>query len=235
MDSGIPPDVGEPVTAVIHMAAKANFVDRCFGPIFADNLSAAVALARWAAQKDALFVFASAAGVHGRQGSVGSGSKLDPQDDYTLSKLASEVAIRAVAPRTLSLRIGGVYGIDGPAHLGLNQAITRAVREATVPMIRGGGHALRNYICVEDVARWIRHLMHSRGSSSAPLHETVYVAHTEHMTVREYIAEIAAIVCGSAPIEVPGAEVDDFTVRSDPPPFDLMSFQNYLRRLCDRE
>jgi nucleoside-diphosphate-sugar epimerase len=235
MAGGSPPDVDGPVTAVIHMAARANFVDRCFGPVFVDNLAAAVSLACWAAQKHALFVFASAAGVHGRQGSVGSGSALDPQDDYTLSKLASEVAIRAAVTRTLSLRIGGVYGIDGPSHLGLNRAITGAVREAALPTIEGPGRALRNYICVEDVARWIRLLVQARNSSRGPLHETVYIAHTESMSVREYITEIADIVCRSAPIEVPGAEGGDFTVRPDTPPFDLTSFQDYLRRVCGRK
>lgn len=234
MIAGPPPAVEGPVTCVVHMAAHADFVDRSLGPVFADNLSAATSLACWAAAKGALFVFASTVGIHGRSGSVGAGSPLDPQDDYTLSKWASEVAIRAVTTRSVCLRIGGVFGVDGPAHLGLNRALTEAVRRGTVPTIKGPGRALRNYICAQDVARWIRHLIDARTSTPDPMHETVYVAHTEIMSIRDYITAIAEVVCGSAPDEAPGAEGGDFTVVPDATPFELVSFQDYLRRACAR-
>ncbi len=62
-----------------------------------------------------------------------------------------EELVRTTAGPAAVLRIAGVFGLDGPPHLGLNRAIAGALR-GEVPTLVGEGSGRRNYVYVHDLA-----------------------------------------------------------------------------------
>ncbi len=147
------------IDAIVHLATKVGFGDLFLGDIFAANVAATASLLLLAKQWDAVFVFASAALVSGNNTTQIDRETSDrPDTAYMKSKWLSEQLVQASGVCSAILRIGGIFGLDGPTHLGLNRAIKR-VSDGHPPIMTGRGSAKRNYIYVKDVARIISNVL----------------------------------------------------------------------------
>jgi len=143
------------VDVVIHLGAKIGWDGSTKAQLFAPNVLATAELSKWAKRIGAYFIFASAAIVCGvNTPLIDSKSVPNPDTDYGYSKWLAEEAIRTSRVRQAILRIAGIFGKDGPDHLGLNKSIKEALN-GNVPVLYGSGDIKRNYIYVEDVVNII--------------------------------------------------------------------------------
>lgn len=139
-------------TAIVNIAAKADFGPDALARLYPVNTLAPAIMAKYCRQNDAYLIQISGTLVHGqRVERVGAATPLGPDNDYGRSKLLAEQMIEASGALALRLRVGGIFGMAGPDHLGLNRAI-RAAANGIKPKIVGEGRALRNYVHVEDLA-----------------------------------------------------------------------------------
>jgi nucleoside-diphosphate-sugar epimerase len=147
------------------------------------------------------FVYASTAIVCGvRTENITRVSPVCPDTEYAKTKWLGEEIIAATGVSHCTLRIAGIFGLNGPEHLGLNRAIDGAVR-GELPVMVGAGSARRNYVYVKDVAQSILHVLETRLSGQHLL------AGSETLSV----AEMLKIVCdnflaGQPPEERVGLE-----------------------------
>jgi len=143
------------VDALIHLGAKIGWDGTSKEKLFKPNVLATAELANWAKGIGAYFVFASAAIVCGVKNThITSSSALNPDTDYGYSKWLAEEIIQMSEVKHAILRISGVFGKDGPPHLGINKAINDAMN-GTAPLQCGSGKIKRNYIYVKDLCRII--------------------------------------------------------------------------------
>ena len=81
-------------------------------------------------------------------------TKLKPINHYGKSKLKAETFIKKIDCKYTILRFGGIYGKNGPTHLGINKFIKDALTGKKINFY-GNPKELRNYIFVSDAARMI--------------------------------------------------------------------------------
>jgi hypothetical protein len=131
-------DVSKPVlalererpTAIINCAVMPDFrVDAPRDALNQVNRDLPARIARWCAQNDAHLVQPSAAIVHGvRFEHASPNAPINADTPYGQSKLEADEAIVASGCSHTIFRLGGIYGHNGPKHLGLNSAITAALQ-----------------------------------------------------------------------------------------------------------
>ena len=144
-----------PYDAIVHLGAHIGLSGATESEMFIPNVLSTGCLAYLAHLWDAHLVFASTAIVHGiKNERISLESPILPDSAYAKSKWLGEQLLWSSNVRHCVLRIAGVFGCDGPTHLGLNRAIDEAVK-GEVPNQIGSGTALRNYIYVKDVAQAI--------------------------------------------------------------------------------
>lgn len=138
--------------AIINCGASVDISKNSLARQVPVNCLAPGILATWASRHGALFVQTSTIVVHGVQVVRADHlAPVQPDTDYARSKSLAEELIKASGCRSTIIRIGGIFGISGPDHLGLNRTI-RSAASGTVPTVKGDGAALRNYIHVRDAA-----------------------------------------------------------------------------------
>lgn len=144
----------QPVNAVIHLGAKVDWnLQR--SNLFVPNVLATANLVNWAKSIGAYFIFTSTATICGASNPlITKDTKVNLDTDYAYSKWLAEEIIKMSRVPYLILRISGIYGKNGPQHLGLNNAITGAL-QGKPPIQIGKGDIKRNYIYVEDLSRII--------------------------------------------------------------------------------
>jgi UDP-glucose 4-epimerase len=159
-------DLADPVTilalakgrrydAIVHLGAHIGWSGAAESEMFAPNVLATGCLAYLAGLWDAHVVYASAAIVHGvRNELINSESPVNLETAYVKSKWLGEQLLEASNALHCILRIAGVFGCNGPTHLGLNRAKDGAIKGEPLLQI-GSGTALRNYVYVKDVAQAI--------------------------------------------------------------------------------
>ncbi|MEN6374682.1 MAG: NAD(P)-dependent oxidoreductase [Smithella sp.] len=223
--------------AIIHLAAGVDFQSDLNIVQYNVNTVATAKLAAYACEKDSYFIFASMVGVHGSKPTeFDDTTPINPENNYAMSKYLAEVIVRTFTSNYTILRIGGIYGLDGPAHLGLNSAITNAYHKKAVPTIKGPGTAKRNYICVSDVAQWIIYLLGCYEANGYKLdqhtRETLYLAGPEVMTIENYLQVVADILLSGVDINrINGPASKDMVIKFTPFPFTPTTFRNYLQSL----
>ena len=142
------------VNAIIHLGAKVDW-KATKSDLFVPNVLATTTLVNWAKNIGAYFVFASTATVCGVNNPlITKDTKPNPDTNYGYSKWLAEEIINTSGVEYLILRISGIYGRDGPQHLGINNAITGAL-QGKPPIQFGKGDIMRNYICVGDLSKII--------------------------------------------------------------------------------
>ncbi len=218
--------------AVVHLAAHVDFSLNLDIAQYDVNTVSTIKLSAYAKAQNAYFVMASMVGVHGSNyAMVDKDTPLNPENHYALSKYLAEEVVRTYVDNYSILRICGVYGLGGPAHLGLNTAISNAVREKKPPVLSGVGRAKRNYICVLDVDRWILYLI-QRCETGKTSRETLYIAGPEVLTIEQYLEIIVdTVLPGEDLVRAEGNNGKDFIVRSSLPPFEIRTFRSYINSL----
>ena len=231
------PEEMPPYDIIIHLSAHVNFGQSLEITQYNVNTVSTIKLAAYSRDHKAYFIFASTVGVHGSQYAViDKDTLIKPENHYAVSKYLSEEVIKACLQNYSILRICGIYGLDGPEHLGLNRAISNAVHKKKVPVLMGPGKAKRNYICVQDVARWILYLVNNYEvvphSTELGIKEILYLAGPETMTVEEYLELITETILGGMELErKSGPESQDLVVRASSAPFSELTFKQYLSSL----
>ena len=143
-----------PVNAIIHLGAKVDW-KATKTALFVPNVLATANLVNWAKNIDAYFVFASTATVCGvNNPQITKDMKPNLDTNYGYSKWLAEEIIKMCGVEYLILRISGIYGRNGPQHLGINNAIAGAL-QGKPPIQFGKGDIKRSYIYVEDLSKVI--------------------------------------------------------------------------------
>lgn len=230
--SAFPADIPK-FDIIVHLAAKAYFGPDLDLEQYVVNTISTGALASLAKRNNAFFIFASAAIVHGDAVVMGRSTPLMPLSQYAMTKVLAEEIIRQWTQDYVFLRIAGIYGLDGPEHLGLNRSISQAYYNRVVPKLKGNGEARRNYICVNDVAKWIEALIYERASGVIPKEKILYLGGPEMLTVKEYLTSVANVLTNfKHPILEQGLPVKDFMLEADLPAFKMTTFEEYLNLLA---
>ena len=231
------PEAIPPCDIVIHLAAHVSFSKNLEIIQYNVNTISTMKLVAYARNHEAYFIFSSTIGVHGSQCAViDEGKPVNPENHYALSKYLSEEVIKTYLDNYSVLRICGIYGLDGPEHLGLNRAISNAVHKNIVPVLKGQGKAKRNYICVHDVSQWILHLVNNyetiSRSTKTGIKEIIYLACQEVLTIENYLNHIVEEVLPGMKLErIDGPESSDLIVKTSPAPFPQLTFKQYLESL----
>lgn len=218
---------------LVHLAAAVDFSPSLDYALYRANVSATARLAVRCVVHGMPLLLASTVGVHGAAEAPGPATPLAPATHYGLSKLLAEDVARATAPSSMLLRLAGLYGLDGPAHLGLNAAITGAVRQAEPPLLRGPGQARRNYLWVQDAARWIASLAGEVAAHPLAGTQVRYLAGPEDLSIREYLSAIVdTLLPGREMRREEGGDGADCLVAADPSPVPLTPFAAALREMA---
>ena len=176
------------VDAIVHLGAKIGWTGETVRELYMPNVVATAVLANWASRNGAHFIFASAAVVCGAKNRlISTKSMPNPDTDYGYSKFMAEEMIKMSGAKYAILRIGGVFGKDGPKHLGLNRAISEAL-DGKVPVVNSDGRIKRNYIFVKDLAAFIASCLEQE------IEGTHLVASRNSDTIRSMIETICRLI-----------------------------------------
>jgi nucleoside-diphosphate-sugar epimerase len=150
---------------IVHLAAHANFSSTFNSETYNTNCLANLKLINAISRIDVHFVFASnalIAGLSTEQIKVDSAD--NPDIPYNISKYISENYLESKLKNYSIIRIGGIYGYDGPKHLFLNRLINEAIEGNLDFKITNNGRGERNYIYVKDLCNWIIEIINSRST-----------------------------------------------------------------------
>jgi len=222
---------------VIHLAAYVDFSLNLDIAQYNVNVVSTIKLADYAKSHNSYFILASMVGVHGgSQTLIDKHTPINPENNYSMSKYLAEEIVKTYVDNYSILRICGIYGLDGPKHLGLNRAINDAVHKRKLPVLSGSGSAKRNYICVLDVAGWIMYLVkHFKIESAAKrerIQEILYMSGPEIMTIEDYLQTIVGVVFPKMDVnKIEGDDPKDYVVKASPASFTLVTFREYIKSL----
>jgi nucleoside-diphosphate-sugar epimerase len=145
---------------IVHLAACADFRNVFGKEVYDVNCLVNLALANVCKKLNVHFIFASNALIAGMQNEhISPESPDNPDIPYNISKYISEQYITKEVNDYCILRIGGIYGYNGPEHLFLNRAIDNTLNKKGMFNIQNDGLGRRNYIYVEDLCSWIINLI----------------------------------------------------------------------------
>lgn len=210
-DSILALDKSRRFDAIVHLGAHIGWSAATGGQMYVPNVLSTGCLAELARRWCSHIVYASAAVVCGvRTERIAEESPVILDTPYAYTKWLGEQLIEASGAAHCILRIGGVFGVRGPSHLGINRAIKNAL-EDEVPVQIGAGRAIRNYLYVEDVARTITHVL-EEGVCGRHL-----MAGSETLSVAAMLQTICDVFLpGQEPILKDGEEASDQVVQPSP-------------------
>lgn len=169
---------------IVHLASAIGWSGLSYEDMFVSNVLATGALGHIACQMGSNFIFASAALVHGKSSdSINDFSQINLDTEYARTKYEAELLLKSILPEACILRIGGVFGHNGPSHLGINRSISEAI-SGVVPVLYGDGENLRNYIYVDDLTLIISDIVAREVSG------TFLIAGQEALSVKSMLQEI---------------------------------------------
>lgn len=214
-----------PLAAIVHLAAKVDFSASDVSPLFQTNIVATATLAEFARRRGIRFVFASSALVAGSRASlIARDSPPNADTPYAKSKWIAEALIAASGVSGAILRIGGIFGLNGPSHLGLNRAI-HSTLAGDRPQMVGSGAPRRNYVYVKDAAATIVDVLQRDVSG------THLVAGREILSVEEMLTALCTeFLPGCDPLRLEGA--DGFDQLIDPSP-EILHARSFTAALDD--
>ena len=169
---------------IIHLASKIGWTGEKYEDMYQANVLSVKFLVNIAKTHNAKIIFSSAALIHGVSNEkINSRSKVEVSSSYMKTKYDAEQVIINSSANFCILRIAGIFGLNGPSHLGLNKTIASAIRNEP-PDLGKNLLGLRNYIYVKDVARVIKYVIDNRVTG------THLVAGNEKITIRDMISKI---------------------------------------------
>ena len=142
-------------TIVINISAIVNFNNNINSNIYSLNVLFPSILAEYCRNSNAFLIQLSTIAINNKKNKyIGPDSEILPSNDYSMSKYLAEEIIKFSGCSYVILRLGGVFGKNGPSHLGINKSISNAINNIN-PTYVGNGVSRRNYIYVKDVANSI--------------------------------------------------------------------------------
>ena len=144
----------EGMDAVVHLGARVGWGSSTREELFQPNILATAELVHRARQQNSYFVFASAALIAGeRNPHINDVSLVNTENDYLYSKWLGEEIIKMSGVRYGILRIPGIFGKNGPSHLGVNNAIAGALQG--IPPVQYGDGLIKPkaFIVLKDGRR----------------------------------------------------------------------------------
>lgn len=173
--------------AIIHLGTAVGWSGATLDDMFVPNILATGCIARLARVWDAHLCFASAAIIAGIKTSfVCSSSPVLLDTPYAKTKYLGEELIKASGANYCILRIGGVFGLNGPSHLGINNSLNSAL-VGEPPLLRGNGGGLRNYIYVKDLVDIIVNVLENQFVG------THLVGGSDEITIADMLMQICEI------------------------------------------
>ena len=115
------PDVIINLAADVNLQNKTKHMDEI-------NFICPNIIAKYCKKNDAHFIQASSILVHGINTNYSIKTKYNPINYYSKSKLKADNLIIKTKCRYSILRFGGIYGKNGPSHLGINKFINMALQ-----------------------------------------------------------------------------------------------------------
>ena len=197
--------------SVVNCAAAVDWDAHVTPMMYAVNVLAPAIIAQWCCVTGARLIHVSSTLVYGaRRKRVVATDNESADTAYARTKLVGDQAIQVSSAEATIVRFCGIFGADGPTHLGLNRAIRDA--KACKPLsIVATGSARRNYIYVKDAADMLIELLDRSWSG-------VFVSGGSQTTaIREMVEIISSISgCGDSPAFVAGVEASDQIVEPSP-------------------
>lgn len=212
------------VDIVVHLASEVDFSETLSSRLFRVNTIATSHISHITELMQAKLIFASGMFVHGRQKEqINSQTPEAPDLPYSMSKWIAEQLILSTILNVAILRIGGIFGCNGPTHLGINKAISQALISQIPPQVFGNGNAKRNYIYVKDLARWIQFI------AEKDLKGIYYLAGQEVLSIRDMANLIGqTLLGGKEPTQIEGQDPSDQIVKISSLRPELLSFERAL-------
>jgi nucleoside-diphosphate-sugar epimerase len=209
--------------AIVHLAAMVDFSAIDLRPLFQTNIVATATLAEFARRRGIRLVFTSSALVAGAKTTmISRGSPVNPDTSYAKSKWIAEELMTTSGVYGTVLRIGGIFGLNGPMHLGLNRAI-HSVLSGHPPELMGSGVSRRNYIFVKDVAATIVDILRRDISG------THLVAGSEALSINEMLNSLCEFFLpGTEPLRREGNAGTDQLIEPSPYLLQARSFKAAL-------
>jgi nucleoside-diphosphate-sugar epimerase len=197
--------------AIVHLACHVDLNESTDERLFVPNVLATGCIAYLAQAWKARLLFSSSVIAHGTHAErIEKACPIEPDTVYGRSKVLGEELIVASGVEHTILRIAGIFGCDGPKHLGLNRAIDDAFN-GTRPTQIGSGKALRNYIYVRDVAEAIVSALECNISGVHLL------SGSEILPVSQMLETLCEIVLpGTTPLIKEGTEATNQVVQPSP-------------------
>lgn len=208
---------------IVNLAATVDFSTGVLPTLYSVNSLCPAIMAEYCQRTKSYLIQASGIVAVGFQHAIyGESTQLHPDTDYGCSKLLAEQAILASGCSAAIIRFGGVFGSDGPQHLGLNRVISQA-KSGVPPRIVGTGTAKRNYVYVADAAAMIRKCLIESING-------VYYAGGETRSILQMFQEVCDVwIPGKEPILLGGEDGQDQLVQASPQLGITRSFQECLR------
>lgn len=173
----------KPYDVIVLIASKVGWGND--EDLFNPNLLSVAIICSFAKIWKSKIIFASAALIHGsKETLITSRSPLKPDNEYLKSKLLAEELIIASQVDHCILRIGGIFGLNGPAHLSLNKSIKNAIEGRSLEN-KIKNRPKRNYIYVHDVANLIIKVIEK---DITGIH---LIASTEVLTINEILLHLS--------------------------------------------
>ena len=172
---------------IVNCAAKVDFSERPIQDQYNVNALAPAVIASWCMDNKAYLIQISSSIVNGNTlVKSGVNSMELPINYYGVTKLLADRAIRVSQCEHAIIRFGGIYGEDGPNHLGINSVITQA-KLGNIPTIIGKGKGVRNYTHVQDAAKSIVYCIDNN------IMGTHYSGSYQSISIAQMISDICSI------------------------------------------
>ena len=141
---------------IIHLASIIGWSGEKLSDMFQANVLATGFLAQVARNHNAKIIFSSAALIHGtNKVKINPNTKISLDNPYMETKYLAERLIKSSEVKYCILRISGIFGLNGPNHLGINKTINQAIKKE-MPNLGKNLQGKRNYIYVKDAAKLIK-------------------------------------------------------------------------------
>lgn len=169
---------------IINCAAVVNFSNQPSDNMKLINVELVKILADFSAANNCHLVHLSSVAIYGSQTElINLRTIYNPDTYYARLKLEADEYIESLGDKYTILRVGGIYGVNGPSHLGINNVITQA-KQGITPSVNGFGAAKRNYIHVKDVAYAILYAVRNQ------IFNTHLIAGSEVLSIMELMKTV---------------------------------------------
>ena len=139
-------------SVILNLAGKIDFKNKR-GFVEVNKICPRI-LAKYAKKNNCHFVHTSSISIHGDSKIININSKIKPKTAYAKSKYSADQEIIKSKCKYTIIRLGGIFGKNGPNHLTLNNFINNSLNKRK-SIFYGNKNDKRNYLYVKDVARFI--------------------------------------------------------------------------------